>query len=441
MRSRCTRSGRYASTASASISPPCVNPPHSLPNMSSATKHACTVSTVIPCSRCSKSAATPSGGMFSSCQFNMSRYFAPCCATEAQVSFTTFMYVSGESVIVPSNGMCNGVTPNGPPGSTNPSIRSATACAITFDAKISVPVGKCGPCCSTLPCGRITSGFFFNCAESPAASVPQNTGWQASALLSLRHSALRVLQNVRNRHALPVLFQRLQRGIYHRHRHIAVLRAQLIRLARPATLCEHFQFGAKHVALWHLQLFPLRVAINPALNVKRGFLVQLVRRVPRVEINLVMHQSLRPEHPHRENSRRGPAGANIADFSISEFQQSHGLVVHLGPDRRKFRSHPARFHHFAAQVVQHIKLVNRQLRKRPAGSLVLIPAPRFRRQFQRAIVRKIRFDERHPSKFPRVNRLPNLPDPRHQPRAVPHRYSDSVFFFQRRNLQPVHQRA
>src|SRR5689334_8982466 len=60
--------------------------------------------------------------------------------------------------------MCIGVTPKGVAGSTSPSMRSATAWPITFDAKVSVPVGRCGPCCSTLPAGRITSGFFLNCA-------------------------------------------------------------------------------------------------------------------------------------------------------------------------------------------------------------------------------------------------------------------------------------
>ena len=66
--------------------------------------------------------------------------------------------------MVPSNGACIGVTPNGVFGSTRPSIRSATAWLMTLAASVSVPVGRCGPCCSTLPQGRITSGFFLNCA-------------------------------------------------------------------------------------------------------------------------------------------------------------------------------------------------------------------------------------------------------------------------------------
>jgi hypothetical protein len=66
--------------------------------------------------------------------------------------------------MVASNGMCMGVTPSGVPGITSASMRSATACAIVFAANESVPAGRCGPCCSTLPAGRITSGFIFSWA-------------------------------------------------------------------------------------------------------------------------------------------------------------------------------------------------------------------------------------------------------------------------------------
>ena len=96
-------------------------------NFDDALGRACTVTTVIPKSRCSVSAATPSGGIFNSCQFRISRYFAPCCAVDAAVSVTTRINVSAVNVMVPSKGMCSGVTPSGPPGKTNPSMRSATA--------------------------------------------------------------------------------------------------------------------------------------------------------------------------------------------------------------------------------------------------------------------------------------------------------------------------
>src|SRR5262245_55181825 len=60
--------------------------------------------------------------------------------------------------------MCMGVTPSGVAGSTSPSMRSATRWLMTLAANVSVPVGRCGPCCSTLPVGRMTSGLFLSCA-------------------------------------------------------------------------------------------------------------------------------------------------------------------------------------------------------------------------------------------------------------------------------------
>src|ERR1051325_10361768 len=90
-------------------------------------------------------------------------------------------------------------------------MRSATAWPITFDAKMSVPVGRCGPCCSTLPAGRITSGFFSSCAAI--------SGWVSSMKyrlgnmdFSLGHALARLLDHVLDAHALPVALDRAQRS-------------------------------------------------------------------------------------------------------------------------------------------------------------------------------------------------------------------------------------
>jgi hypothetical protein len=75
--------------------------------------------------------------------------------------------------MVASNGMCIGVTPNGVAGKTRPSMRSAMAWAMIVAASVSVPAGRCGPCCSTLPVGRMTNGLRCSCAAI--------SGWVSSA--------------------------------------------------------------------------------------------------------------------------------------------------------------------------------------------------------------------------------------------------------------------
>src|SRR5215469_12295742 len=106
-------------------------------------------------------------------------------------------------------------------------MRSATAWPITVDAKVSVPVGRCGPCCSTLPAGRITSGFFFSCAAI--------SGWVSSMKWRLGnmdvpfgHALARLLDHVGDAHALAAAVDRAQRRVDHRDRDIAVPRIEQV---------------------------------------------------------------------------------------------------------------------------------------------------------------------------------------------------------------------
>src|SRR5262245_10705257 len=132
--------------------------------------------------------------------------------------------------MVPSNGACIGVTPNGVAGSSRPSMRSATAAPITFDAKMSVPVGRCGPCCSTLPAGRITSGFFLSCAA--ISGWVSSMKWRLGNMdVSLGHALARLLDHVGDAHALSVALDRAQRRIDDRDRDIAVVRIEQVRAA------------------------------------------------------------------------------------------------------------------------------------------------------------------------------------------------------------------
>src|ERR1700730_540648 len=149
--------------------------------------------------------------------------------------------------MVASKGMCRGVTPSGPPGSTRPSMRSATAWAITFAAKISVPAGRWGPCCSTLPCGRITTGFFFICAAISGCvrSMKYRLG-NMDALAS--EARARMLKHLGDAHRLSVSFDGAQRRVHDGDGHIAVVGTQLVRLAGPAALRKQLELGAEHVA-------------------------------------------------------------------------------------------------------------------------------------------------------------------------------------------------
>src|ERR1041384_5799642 len=123
--------------------------------------------------------------------------------------------------------MCIGVTPNGVAGKTRPSIRSATACAITLAASVSVPVGRCGPCCSTLPQGRITNGFFLSCAAISGCvrSAKERLGNMAA---SLGEALMSFGDDVGKLHGLAVPLDRAQARIDRGQRHVAVVRIQLI---------------------------------------------------------------------------------------------------------------------------------------------------------------------------------------------------------------------
>src|SRR4051812_32505245 len=139
--------------------------------------------------------------------------------------------------MVPSNGACIGVTPNGVFGSTRPSIRSATAWEITFAAKVSVPVGRCGPCCSTLPQGRIAGGFFLSCGA--IAGWCRSEKWRLGNIpASSRELLVGVGDDVGDFHRLALPLDRAEAGIDHGERHIAVPRVQLVRFPGAAAFRE-----------------------------------------------------------------------------------------------------------------------------------------------------------------------------------------------------------
>src|SRR5262249_29079031 len=201
--------------------------------------------------------------------------------------------------------MCIGVTPTIVAGSTRPSIRSATAWLISLAAKVSVPVGRCAPCCSTLPQGRITSGFRCSCAA--ISGCVSSMKWRLGNMTgSLRQLAFGFRDHVGDDDGLAMLFDRTERGIDHSDSDIAVTRIQLVLFARAAALGEHIEFGAEHIACGNLQFLPARVAAFAALDEKRRAFVQFFRRIPCAEVDLIVHQSLRAEHAYGENSRRGP---------------------------------------------------------------------------------------------------------------------------------------
>src|SRR2546425_1448482 len=139
---------------------------------------------------------------------------------------------------------------------------------MTVAASVSVPVGRCGPCCSTLPVGRITNGFFLSCAAI--------SGWVSSAKVRLgnmeapfRDPAMRFRNDVGDAHRLTVLLDRAQGGIDYRHRDIAVPGAELVRSAGTAAVGEHLELGAEHVAFRDRQRLALGVAVLAALDVER----------------------------------------------------------------------------------------------------------------------------------------------------------------------------
>src|SRR5262245_17173857 len=169
--------------------------------------------------------------------------------------------------------MCMGVTPSGVAGSTRPSISSATRPAMTLAASVSVPVGRCGPCCSTLPAGRMTSGFFLNCAAI-SGCVSSQKNRLGSIAAPFGDASPRRFDHLGKADAAAVLLDRPQRRVDHRERHIAVVGAELVALTALAALREQVELGAEHVALGDFQLLALGVAVLAALDIERRALVQ-----------------------------------------------------------------------------------------------------------------------------------------------------------------------
>src|SRR5262245_30256012 len=197
--------------------------------------------------------------------------------------------------------MCIGVTPSGVAGSTRPSISSATPPAITLAASVSVPVGRCGPCCSTLPAGRMTSGFFLNCAAI-SGCVNSEKNRLGSIAAPFGEARPRPLDDVGQADRAAMLIDRAQRRVDDGQRDIAAVGAQLVALAALAALREQVELGAKHVALRNFQLLALGVAVLAALDIERRALVQFLRCIPGAEVDLVMHQPLGAEHTHGEDA-------------------------------------------------------------------------------------------------------------------------------------------
>src|SRR6185437_9194228 len=191
--------------------------------------------------------------------------------------------------------MCSGVTPTGLAGRTRPSMRSATASAITSTAYISIPLGRWGPCCSTLPAARMTSGFFLKWAA--ISGCVSSTKYRLGNGAPLCQAFARRFHHIRNPGVAAVVLNRAQRSIDHGHGDVAVIGAQFAGFAAAAAFREHLQLGAEHIAWRHLQLLALAIAVFAALDVQSGGKVQLVGRVPGSKINFVVHQALRAEHP------------------------------------------------------------------------------------------------------------------------------------------------
>ena len=169
--------------------------------------------------------------------------------------------------------------------------------------------------------------------------------------------------------------------------------------------------------------------------------MELIGRVPGLEVDFVVQQTFRSKHANGEDTGRGPARADVPYFGIGKFQKGHGLIVHFGAHGRKFRGHGTSFDDFATEIMQHVELMNGELRKRPAGSTVFVPAPGLGSQLERALVGKIGFDEGHAAKFAAVDGFANFPDAAHESRAVAHGDGDPVFFLQRGNFQSFFESA
>ena len=85
--------------------------------------------------------------------------------------------------------------------------------------------------------------------------------------------------------------------------------------------------------------------------------------------------------------------------------------------------------------------MDRELRQRSARRAVLVPAPRFRRELQRALVGEIRLHEADAAEFAGLDGLAHRADARHQPRAVADRDADAVGLLQRLDGEAFLQRA
>ena len=219
---------------------------------------------------------------------------------------------------------------------------------------MSVPVGRCGPCCSTLPAGRMTSGFLLELRgdlglrEIDEVAARQHCGFRSASVL--RAPSAMTSASVTE---LAVALDRAQRGVDARRPRRCRCRAvSSLGFAGAAALGEHLELVAEHVAFRDLQLLALAVAVLAALDVERRGLVHLVRRVPRAEVDLVVHQAFRAEDADGEDAGRGPARADVADLAVGEAHQRHRLVVDLGADRRELRGHRGALRDLAAEIVQ-----------------------------------------------------------------------------------------
>ena len=168
--------------------------------------------------------------------------------------------------------------------------------------------------------------------------------------------------------------------------------------------------------------------------------MQFFRGIPGAKIDLIMHQSLGAEHADGKYARRSPTRSNIADFAVGKFQERHRLVIDLGADRRQFRGDRASFRDLAAKIMQHVELMNRELRQRSARGAIAIPSPCRRRELKRPFVRKIGLHKGDATELAGIDCFSDLADAGHQPRAVPDGYGDAVAVFQRFDLKPVFQR-
>ena len=91
--------------------------------------------------------------------------------------------------------------------------------------------------------------------------------------------------------------------------------------------------------------------------------------------------------------------------------------------------------------MQHVELMDRQLRQRTAGCAMLVPAPGLRRELERPFVGEIGFDESDAAELAGIDRGADLPDPGHQACAVSHRHGDVVLRLEVGDGEAFFQRA